>query len=157
MQVLRTATLITISAVLVGCATQSPPNQPIDPPGLFEFAGFHHVMVTTRDKTVYVAGQVSQDEDWNVVGEGDYRAQTIRALQNVAIALEAAGAGPEDVVSSTFYIKGLRPEVAAAVMEGMGEALDGEPFPAHAFNLIGVEALAEPRLLIEITAIATVD
>jgi enamine deaminase RidA (YjgF/YER057c/UK114 family) len=157
MNATRCAVAITISVLAFGCVARSSPNQAINPEGLFKYPGFHQVMVSSRGKTIYVAGQVAQDAGMNVVGEGDYRAQTLRALRNVAIALEAAGATPADVVSSTFYIKGLRPKVAGEVMQAMAVALDGDPFPAHAFNIIDVEMLGDPRLLIEITAIATIE
>ncbi len=129
-------------------------NQAIDPEGLFKTPGFHQVMVGTGNKTIYIAGQVAYDEDMNLVGAGDYRAQTIRAFQNVIIAVRAAGAEPEDIVSSTLNIRGLNTSVAQEIMGGMAVALDGKPFPAHAFNMIGVETLADPRILIEISAVA---
>ncbi|MDY0007814.1 MAG: RidA family protein, partial [Spongiibacteraceae bacterium] len=130
-------------------------NQAIDPEGLLKLPGFHQVMTSTASKTIYIAGQVAYDRDMTLVGVGDYRAQTIQALQNVAIAVRAAGAEPEDIVSSTLHIRGLNTEGAAqAIMEGMAVALDGKPFPAHAFSMIGVETLADPRILIEISAVA---
>lgn len=132
-------------------------NQAIDPKGLFKIPGFHQVMVSTGHKTVYIAGQVAYDHDMQLIGEGDYKAQTIRALQNVAVAAAAAGAKPEDVVSSTLHIRGLSTNAAKEILQGMAVALDGQPFPAHAFNMIGVETLADPKLLIEITAIAVLE
>ncbi len=132
-------------------------NQAIDPEGLFKSPGFHQVMVTTGHKTVYIAGQVAYDKDMKLIGEGDYKAQTIKALQNVAVAASAAGATSEDVVSSTLHIRSLSTDAAKEIMQGMAAALDGKPFPAHAFNMIGVETLADPRILIEISAIAVLD
>jgi len=130
-------------------------NQAIDPEGLLKLPGFHQVMLSSAGKTAHIAGQVAYDKDMNLIGEGDYQAQTIRALQNVAVAVRAAGAEPGDIVSSTLYIRGLDKEgVVSAVMGGMAVALDGKPFPAHAFSLIGVEALAGPDILIEISAVA---
>ncbi|MBA6414217.1 RidA family protein [Parahaliea sp. F7430] len=129
-------------------------NQGLDPEGLFSMPGFHQVMLSQGSKTIYVAGQVAYDSEMNMVGIGDYAAQTTRALQNVALALKAAGAAPEDVVSSTLYIKGLNRQAAREITQAMATALDGQPFPAHAFNMIGIDALADPRALIEITSIA---
>jgi enamine deaminase RidA (YjgF/YER057c/UK114 family) len=133
------------------------PNYAIDPEGLFKVQGFHQVMVSTGNKTIYIAGQVAYDRDINLIGAGDYRAQTIKAFQNVAVALHAAGAEPEDIVSSTLHIKGLSTEVAQEIMEAMTVALEGKPFPAHAFNMIGVDMLADPRILIEVSAVAVVE
>ena len=93
----------------------------------------------------------------NLIGAGDYRVKTIKAFQNVAVALHAAGAGPKDIVSSTLHIKGLSTEVSQEIMEAMTVALEGKPFPAHAFNMIGVDMLADPRILIEVSAVAVVE
>ena len=132
-------------------------NHSVDPDGLFKFAGFHQVMVSTGNKTIYIAGQVAFDKDMNFVGKGDYEAQTVRALQNVAVAAKAAGATPEDVLSSVLYVKGLKPEVTQQVMKGMAVAIDGKPFPAHAYNIVGVDALSDLDVLIEISAVAMID
>lgn len=151
-----------VALLLQACSPQTPDarqagNQAIDPEGLLKVPGFHQVMVSTGNKQIFIAGQVAYDGNMQLVGEGDHRAQTIRALQNVAIAVKAAGATPEDIVSSTLHVKGLNGDATQKIMEGMAVALDGKPFPAHAFNIIGVEALADPRGLIEISAIAVVE
>lgn len=132
-------------------------NYPVDPDGLFKFEGFHQVMVSTGSKTIHIAGQVAFDKDMNFIGKGDYAAQTAKALQNVAVAASAAGATPEDIVTSVFFIKGLNSEAVQQVFRGMAVALDGKPFPAHAYNIVGVEALSDPDVLIEISAVAVTD
>jgi len=152
--------ILFVAAVTQGCSTTGPQSEStahraIDPPGLFAMPGFHQVMATTGRETIYIAGQVAYDENMELVGIGDYRAQTIQALGNVILAIRAAGAEPEDIVSSTLYIRGLNAEAAQAIMAGMAVALDGKPFPAHAFSMIGVETLADPRILIEVSAIAS--
>lgn len=129
-------------------------NYAVDPDGLFKYDGFHQVMVSTGTKTIYIAGQVALDKNMNFIGKDDYKAQAVQAFQNVAVAAKAAGAAPEDVVSSVLYIKGLNSEVIQQVMMGIATALDGKPFPAHAHSIIGVEALSDPNVLIEVTAIA---
>ena len=89
-----------------------------------------------------------------LVGAGDYRAQATQALHNLRTAVEAAGGTVENIVSSTVYIKGLNGQASEQVMAAMATAIDGKPFPAHAFSMIGVEALSGPELLVEISAIA---
>lgn len=129
-------------------------NQPINPDTLFKMPGFHQVVKTTGQTTIYVAGQGAFDTDMNLVGKGDYRAQAVKAFQNLTLALAAAGATPEDVVSSHMFVKDLSPEATAEFIAGMSEALDGQPFPANASSLIGVAALADPDMLVEISAVA---
>ena len=133
------------------------PNQPINPDTLFKIPGLHQIVTSTGNTTIHIAGQVAYDSEMNLIGAGDYRAQTVKAFQNLALALEAAGATPEDVVSSHIFVKGLCPEVTGKFVEAMNEALDGKPFPANASSLIGVEALADPELLVEISAVAVLE
>ena len=131
--------------------------QPVNPGTLFKIPGFHQVVISTGNKTIHIAGQGAYDSEMNLVGVGDYRAQTIKAFQNLALALESVGASPADVVSSHMFVKGLCPEVTSQFVEAMNVALDGEPFPAYASSLIGVEALADPDMLVEISAVAVLE
>lgn len=133
------------------------PNQAVNPNTLFKMPGFHQVVTSTGGTTIHIAGQGAYDSDMNLIGAGDYRAQTIKAFQNLALALEAAGATPADVVSSHMFVKGLCPKVTSQFVEAMNEALDGNPFPANASSLIGVEALADPDMLVEISAVAVLE
>jgi enamine deaminase RidA (YjgF/YER057c/UK114 family) len=132
-------------------------NQAINPDSLFSMPGFHQVVTSTGSKTIHVAGQGAFDKQMNLVGPGDIHAQTVQAFQNLALALEAAGATPSDVVSSVMYIKGLCPVITGQFVKAMNEALDGKPFPSNASSLIGVDALADPRMLVEISAVAVID
>lgn len=130
---------------------------PVDPEELPVLPGFHQVMTARSGTSVYIAGQVAMDKDFVVSGLGDYRAQTVKALQNVALAASAAGGSADDVVKSTIFVRDLQPDMVAGILESMAVALDGDPFPAHAFSVIGVQALAHPDILIEIEAVAVVE
>ena len=130
--------------------------QRIQPAGLFDMPGFSHVVVGSG-RMAFVAGQGAIDEQFNVVGGGDYFAQTHAALGNVITALRAIDAAPEQVVSSTFYVVSLTPAAVEQVGRALGVACGGEPFPPHAYNLIGVTALGHPDMLVEIAAIALLD
>ena len=131
-------------------------NRAINPDTLFKMTGFHQVVTSTGNKTIHIAGQGAYDTQMNLVGAGDYRAQTIKAFQNVALALASAGATPADVVSSHMFVVGLCQASTRQFVEGMNVALDGEPFPANASSLIGVQALADPQMLVEISVVAVV-
>jgi 2-iminobutanoate/2-iminopropanoate deaminase len=102
-------------------------------------------------RTVYVSGQVSMDAEGNVVGEGDARAQTEKVLENVATVLEEAGGSLDDVVKVTVFITDM------AHYDGIHEVRRrhfGEPYPAS--SMVEVSALIDPRLLVEIEAIAVI-
>ena len=77
------------------------------------------------------------------------------AFRNVGIALEAAGAGWDDVVKLVIYIVGYDAEKAQQFFAGIGEAFGGG-MPSTATTLIGVASLFQPEFLVEIDATAAV-
>jgi 2-iminobutanoate/2-iminopropanoate deaminase len=99
--------------------------------------------------TVYTSGQVALDSDGKVVGDGDMKAQTRQALENVKSVLEAAGASMGDVVKITVYLTDM-----SRLMETHAVRAEFFPDPPPASTGIEVSALAFPGLLIEIEAIA---
>jgi 2-iminobutanoate/2-iminopropanoate deaminase len=102
-------------------------------------------------RMVYVSGQVSMDAEGNVVGEGDIKAQTEAVLEHVKTVVEEAGGGMEDIVKLTVFITdmGLYDEI-----HEVRRRYFREPFPAS--SMVEVSALIDPRLLIEIEAVAVV-
>lgn len=102
-------------------------------------------------RTVYVSGQVSMDAGGNVVGEGDPGAQTEKALENVKTVLKEAGGGLEDVVKVTVFIRDMGDyDQIHAVRRRFFE----EPYPAS--SMVEVSALIDPRLLVEVEAVAVI-
>ena len=102
-------------------------------------------------RTIYVSGQVSFDAEGNVVGEGDVKLQTETVLEHVETVVEEAGGGMEDIVKVTVFITdmGLYDEI-----HEVRRRYFEEPFPAS--SMVEVSALIDPRLLIEIEAVAVV-
>jgi 2-iminobutanoate/2-iminopropanoate deaminase len=103
-------------------------------------------------RTIYVSGQVSLDAEGNVVGEGDIRLQTTTVLEHVKTVVEEAGGGMEDVVKVTVFITdmGLYDEI-----HEVRRRYFKEPFPAS--SMVEVSALIDPRLLIEVEAVAVIE
>jgi enamine deaminase RidA (YjgF/YER057c/UK114 family) len=124
----------------------------INPPGLHEPEGYTHVVVAKETTRVYVAGQVGVGPDGAVVGT-DLTSQTAQALENVRLALGAAGAGWEHVVKLTIYIVDFDQDKMAEFGAGMGPAVESGMTPTAA-TLVGVQALFRPDVLVEIEAIA---
>jgi len=126
----------------------------INPDGLPIPESYTHAVVATGTKTVYVAGQVSEDAAGTLVAPGDFAAQARQAFANVGLVLAAAGARPDQVARITIYVVGHRPErlpdIAAARI-----AVFGDHKPAD--TILGVETLAEAGRLIEVEAIAVLD
>ena len=102
-------------------------------------------------RTVYVSGQVAFDAEGNVVGEGDIKLQTETVLEHVKTVVEEAGGSMEDIVKVTVFITdmGLYDDI-----HEVRRRYFEEPFPAS--SMVEVSALIDPRLLIEIEAIAIV-
>ncbi len=104
------------------------------------------------ERIVHVSGTTATDHQGNLVGVGDARAQTIQALNNIKIALEAVGAKLEDVVRTRIYV------IDIAKWEEVGKA-HGEFFKniMPATTMIEVKSLIDPQMLVEIEAEAIID
>ena len=111
----------------------------------------HVVTAPPGGRLVFCAGAVALDASGNVVGKGDIVAQTRQVMENLRLALEAAGATFTDVVKITNYV--LDASEWPKVLPIRAECLR-EPYPASTF--VEVRALMYPDLLIEIEAVAVV-
>ena len=126
----------------------------INPEDLPTPESYTQVVAATGSRLVFVAGQVAEDAQGNLVGPGDLAAQARQAFANVGRCLAAAGAGPEQVARITIYVVRHRPEYIPEISEAR-IAVFGDHKPAD--TLLGVDTLAEPGYLIEVEAIAVVD
>jgi enamine deaminase RidA (YjgF/YER057c/UK114 family) len=126
----------------------------INPDTLNKSPAFSNVVVVTGAvKTVYVGGQDAVDAAGNIVGKGDLGAQTEQVLNNIKLALPAAGARPENVIKWTIYLVH-----GQSFQEGY-EAFQrvwGNPANPPAITGLFVSGLAHPDFLVEIDAIAVV-
>lgn len=118
--------------------------------------GFSHVSVARGRRIIHVSGQPATDEGGAVV-PGGLAAQTERAMLNVALALEVAGASVDDLAKVTFYVVGWAPSMYHELARGGEAARVHHPFPEVATTLVGVQSLFTPEMLIEIEAVAVVD
>jgi enamine deaminase RidA (YjgF/YER057c/UK114 family) len=104
-----------------------------------------------RGPFVYVSGTTATDGSGGFVGVGDVRAQTVQALNNVKVALEAVGAGLADVVRTRIFLLDI------GDWEKVGEA-HGEFFGGirPATSMVEVRRLISPEILVEIEADALI-
>jgi enamine deaminase RidA (YjgF/YER057c/UK114 family) len=131
------------------------PVDVMNPEGLPQPDAYRQVAVATGSRLVFLAGQVARTADGTPVGSGDLAAQAAQAMRNVGTALQAAGATSADVAKLTVYVVDWSPEKMAALGEGLGRASEELGIDSvRPVTLIGVAALAEPDLLIEIEAVA---
>jgi reactive intermediate/imine deaminase len=130
----------------------SRPNvQYLNPPTLSTPTGYTHVVEVTRGKTVYISGQVSLDKSGNVVGKGDFVAQTTQVFENLKAALAAAGATFDNVVKVTMFVTDMS---NIATLRTIRLKYYGKNAPAS--TLVQIGKLAHEDFMIEIEAIAVV-
>jgi len=99
--------------------------------------------------TIYLAGQVSLDEQGAVVG----RTTTEQARQiwhNISLVLQAAGGSIADIVKVTYYMQDVR-EITDEI-EIRKEIFAGRPFPV--VTAVQAAALGLPGLRMEVDVIA---
>lgn len=125
----------------------------LQPPGLVVSPAFSHVaIVPPGATTIYVGGQNGVDESGAVVSD-DVAAQSVRAVENANVALEAAGATLADVLQWTVLIAADADIRAAYGAIAQRIAVPGAPPLVTAARVAG---LAVPGALIEVSAIAAV-
>jgi reactive intermediate/imine deaminase len=112
--------------------------------------GYSHVVEAPASKIVYVSGQVPLDDGGQLVGDGDFEAQTRQVFENLSRALEAADAPWSDVVKLDYFLRDV--SKIASVRTIRDEYVDTEHPPAS--TLLEVSGLFRPDVLIEIQAIA---
>jgi len=115
---------------------------------------YSHVVVATGTRLVFVAGQVAEDKEGNIVGHGDMTAQAHQVFTNIGHALAAAGARPDQVTKLTIFVANYKREHLAHIEQGRA-ALFGDHKPTD--TLVGVAALSRPEYLLEVDAVAVVD
>lgn len=130
----------------------------LSPEGMMQPVPYHHVAVATGSRQVHVAGQVGRDRDGRPLAL-DLRGQVADALRSVGTGLEAGGARFTEVVRLTFYVTGWRPEHVEDFLAGVADVAEelALPQPMPPASLIGVEALFEPDVLVEVEATAVTD
>ena len=127
----------------------------INPEGLPQADVYRQVAVATGSRIVFLSGQVARDADGAPVGAGDLAAQVDQALRNVNIGITAAGGTFADIAKLTIYAVDWTPDKMEALGEGVVRAAGALGVdPTKAVTLIGVAALSEPDLLVEIEATA---
>jgi 2-iminobutanoate/2-iminopropanoate deaminase len=115
--------------------------------GVHKTTGYSHAAKVGG--LVYVAGQVAQDAQGNLVGRGDIEAQAVQVFENLKAVLASAGTTLDQVVKLTTYTTSVAyrqkiAEVRARYFTGY--------FPPNTFLVVA--SLATPDYLLEIEAVA---
>ncbi len=118
-----------------------------DPPSPWEGAyGFSRVL--KAGQFVLVGGTTSVGEDGVIRGGNPYE-QTVEILGKINHELERAGARPQDVIQTRVYVTDI--SRADEVGRAHGEVF-GQVRPL--MTMVEVSALIDPRMFVEIEAVA---
>jgi enamine deaminase RidA (YjgF/YER057c/UK114 family) len=121
-----------------GPLTESP-HRTLNPETLSPPWGFSHAVVPVPGRTVYLSGQTAHAPDDSIVE--DLVEQFDAAAANVILAMEAAGALPEHLVSMQIFVTNLDEYVARA--KEIGAA-----YRSHFGKHYGATALIEVKGLV---------
>ena len=104
-------------------------------------------------RLIFTAGACPLDAAGETVSPGDVAAQAEQVMQNLRVALRAAGADLEDVLKTTVYV----------ASEDRGDLVTAWAVVKRHFGnhdapstLLGVTVLGYPDQLVEVEAVATV-
>ena len=112
--------------------------------------GYSHVVEAPAGTMVYISGQVPLDAEGQLVGAGDFVAQTRQVFENLTRALEAADASWSDVVKLDYFLRNV--DQIGVVRAIRDEYVDTANPPAS--TLVEVSSLFSPDVLVEIQAVA---
>ena len=115
------------------------------------FGAFSQAVVAGAGRLVFIKGQVALDAGGDVIGEGDMERQVEQTLDNVRDILAALGGRMTDIVSLTQHTT----DIAAFMNCGaIRQRYFAAPYPVT--TTVEVSSLYDPRLTVEITAIAEI-
>ena len=109
------------------------------------------IKVTNPKSVIYTGTITALDENWNIVGAGDIRAQTRKTIENLKKIVEAAGAQMTDIVKTTWYLTEIRHmPIVAEIRNEMFEGC------VPASGTIPINNLYYPDLLLEMDAVIVI-
>lgn len=104
-------------------------------------------------RIVFLAGACPLDDQGRTVAVGDVRGQAAQCVANLRIALAAAGAELEDLLSTRVLVATTRQDDLVAAWEVVRAAMGDHDVPS---TLLGVTVLGYDDQLVEVEAVAAV-
>ncbi|MEV6138319.1 Rid family hydrolase [Nocardia sp. NPDC051990] len=104
-------------------------------------------------RLIFLAGACPLNSDGTTAAIGDYAGQATKAVENMRIALEEAGASLEDVISTRVLVASAAQADLVSAWEVVRDAFGAHDVPS---TLLGVTVLGYDDQLVEIEAIAAV-
>jgi enamine deaminase RidA (YjgF/YER057c/UK114 family) len=117
---------------------------------------YSHVTRVEANELLFIAGMLAGDAAGNVVGEGDFEAQTGQVFRNIESALQSAGASWGNVVQFTTYLVHSQdiPKFMAYRLREFPKMFPGGKYPPN--TLLMVDRLVREAFLVEVQTIAAV-
>lgn len=112
--------------------------------------GYSHV--AKAGNTLYIAGQVAQDVEGNLVGKGNFEAQVRQVYTNLQNIMEEAGGSLQNIVKMTTFLAHYD---YIEIYRSVRNEYFSEPCPPN--TLLIIESLALPDYMIEVEAVAVLD
>lgn len=126
--------------------------QSVNAPGA-SFPGVSQAVLIQGGKLLALSGHVPVDAAGSLV-TGDFETQLNAVFQNIGRTLAAAVVGFEAVVRFTIYVTDYDPAMLPVLRKVRSQFISAEVPPASA--LVAVAALYDPRVRVEIDALAVV-
>jgi len=104
-------------------------------------------------KLIFLAGSCPLNRDGSTASVGDYAGQAAKCVDNMLIALAAAGAGLEDVISTRVLVASTERSDLGTAWHVVRGAFADHDVPS---TLLGVTVLGYEDQLVEIEAVAAV-
>jgi enamine deaminase RidA (YjgF/YER057c/UK114 family) len=112
--------------------------------------GYSHA--SKAGNTLYIAGQIAQDVDGNLVGKGDFETQVRQVCENLKNIMEEAGGTLQNIVKKTTFLTHYS---YIEIYRRVRSEYFPEPCPPN--TLLIIESLALPDYMIEVEAVAVLD
>lgn len=124
----------------------------LNPKTMAKPPGYSYVVEATGpNRVIFIAGQLGLDMDNKLVGApGDFRAQAMKAVENLKLALASVGATVKDVVKINNYLVDMS---HIGIFREVRDATFNMASPP-ASTTVAISQLARPGALFEIEAVA---
>jgi enamine deaminase RidA (YjgF/YER057c/UK114 family) len=117
---------------------------------------YSHVTRVKANEFLFIAGMLSGDAAGNIVGAGDFDAQTTQVFRNVEAALKSAGASWRNVVQFTTFLVHSQdiPKFMAFRLREFPKMFPDGKYPPN--TLLMVDRLVQEPFLVEVQTVAAI-
>ncbi len=115
---------------------------------------YTHMTRVKASEFLFIAGMLPGDSAGNVIGAGDFDAQTKQVFHNIEVALKSAGAGWGNVVQFTTYLVHSQdiPKFMAFRLREFPRMFPDGKYPPN--TMLIVDRLVQEPFLVEVQTIA---